>query len=412
MLYPNPQPASTLAPRMLPQGRHFVDDEDIDAVVRVLTSDRLTGGPATPSFEAALARTVGAHEAVACSSGGAALHLAIRALDLGPDDTVIVPAIAGVAAAGAARHAGAEVVFADVDADTGLMGPQHLQTAIGELPPTGKRALFNLHLAGQCAELQALEEVARAAGLLIVDDASQALGTEYRSRDGRWHKVGAGDHSDMTVFSFEAGDTVTMGAGGGLALNDVDLAGRIRRDREGGLERDPAKLNQPISRDLSGNIAPWAYELTLPGFDYRPSDIQAVLGTTQIKKLPGFVRERRSLVAHYDLALEAFWPIVRPLGRTPACLPAWHHYIVRVDFARAGLTRGELMRALGDNGIGTGVHYVPVARQPYYEQRYGVADLPGANAYYEATLTLPLFVGMCEDDIERVADALGELIAR
>lgn len=397
-------------PITLPYGRHFIDEDDIAAVTAVLRGDYLTTGPAVPAFEKALADYVGAKETVSCSSGTAALHLAALALGLGPGDTVIVPAITFLATANAARLVGAEVIFADVDPDTGLISPEQLQAAIAELPPTGKRALFNVHFAGQCADVEAIARIARAAGLRIVDDACHAIGTEYRTAVGAWHKIGSNAHCDLTCFSFHPVKTIAMGEGGAVSVNDLELAARMKRYRNHGAERDPAKLTQRFSRDVSGEPAPWAYEMHEPGFNYRASDIHCALGLSQLKKLPKFMRERRSLAALYDQLLEPLWPLVRPLGRRAAVIPAWHLYATHIDFARAGLTRSELMAELKRKGIGTQVHYIPVARQPYYTARYREQDLPGADSYYQSCLSLPLFVGMTEDDVARVVGALGEIV--
>jgi len=405
-----PQAANDSGPPLLPYGRHFIDEDDIEAVTRVLRGDYLTTGPAVPAFEAALANYVGAKEALACSSGTAALHLAALALGLGPGDTVIVPAITFLATANAARFVGAEIVFADVDPDTGLMTPEHLKAALADLPPTGKRALFNVHFSGQCEDVETLAKIAREARLAIVDDACHAIGTEYRTASGAWHKIGSNAHADLTCFSFHPVKTIAMGEGGAVSVNDAELAARIKRYRNHGAERDPAKLNEPFSRDLSGMPAPWAYEMTEPGYNYRASDIHCALGLSQLKKLPQFVRERRALAALYDKLLAPLWPAVRPLGQRGAVIPAWHLYVTHIDFAQTGLTRGELMATLRGKGIGTQVHYIPVARQPYYKSRYGEPDLPGADTYYQSCLSLPLFVGMTEDDVARVADALTDLV--
>ncbi|HXZ68508.1 MAG TPA: UDP-4-amino-4,6-dideoxy-N-acetyl-beta-L-altrosamine transaminase [Alphaproteobacteria bacterium] len=395
----------------LPYGRHFIDEDDINAVVSVLRGDYLTTGPAVPAFESALADYVGARETLSCSSGTAALHLAALALGLGQGDTVIVPAITFLATANAARFVGAEVLFADVDPDTGLMSPEHLRAAIAELPPTGKRALFNVHYAGQCEDVETISKIARAAGLMIVDDACHAIGTEYRTAAGTWHKIGSGAHADLTCFSFHPVKTIAMGEGGAVSVNDPELAARIKHYRNHGVERDPAKFTQAFSRDESGAPAPWAYEMHEPGFNYRASDIHCALGSSQLKKLPKFIRERRELAALYDKLLEPLWPIVRPIGRRGAVIPAWHLYAVLIDFARLGLTRAELMAALKEQGIGTQVHYIPVARQPYFAARYGHQDLPGADTYYQSCLSLPLFVGMTEDDIARIVNALAALVS-
>jgi UDP-4-amino-4,6-dideoxy-N-acetyl-beta-L-altrosamine transaminase len=395
---------------VLPYGRHFIGDDDIESVARVLRGEFLTTGPAVPAFEEALAEATGSAHAVAVSSGAAALHLAARALGLGPGDTVIVPTNTFVATANAARHTGAEVIFADVDPDTGLMTTDQLKAAISELPPTGKRALFNVHFAGQCENLEAIARISREANLKIVDDACHAIGAEYRTSTGRWHKIGSCAHADLSIFSFHPVKTIAMGEGGAITLNDPALAARIRRDRTHGLEKDPALLESSFARDVDGEKAPWAYELINPGYNYRASDIHCALGTSQLNKLSLFVRERRALAAAYEELLDPLWPIVRPLQRLTSVMPAWHLGVALIDFPRTGLTRRALMATLRDRGVGSQVHYIPVHRQPYFESRYGAQDLPGAETYYNSCLTLPLFVGMTHDDVQFIVETLANVI--
>ena len=391
----------------LPYGRHVIEDDDIAAVVDALRGDHLTTGPRVAEFEQALAAATGAKHAIACSNGTAALHLAARALNLGPGTTTIVPAITFLATANVVRLNGGDVVFADVDPDTGLMRSEDLTEALTRCPNGGANALFNVHLAGQCGDLSAIHALARHHRLRIVDDACHAIGTTYAGN----RRIGDNRYADLTCFSFHPVKTIAMGEGGAITLNNSSLAANIRRDRSHGLERDPAHLSASFSRDLDGAPAPWAYELLAPGYNYRASDIQCALAASQLKKLSAFIRERRNLMSLYERMLEPLWPVVRPVSRIAACLPAWHLSVALVDFARAGTTRSALMGKLKARGVGTQVHYIPVHRQPYYEGRYGAQDLPGAEVYYRNCLTLPLFVGMSEDDVARVCDALAELTA-
>jgi UDP-4-amino-4,6-dideoxy-N-acetyl-beta-L-altrosamine transaminase len=392
----------------LPYGRQTIDEADIAAVAEVLRGDWLTTGPAVDAFEAAFAKTVGAGFAVACSSGTAALHLAALALGLGRGDTAIVPAMTFVATANAARYVGAEVAFADVDPATGLMGPAELETALRRVPRGARaKAVFPVHLNGQCADPAGLKAIADANGLRIAEDACHALGATYD--DGV--PVGAARNADLAIFSFHPVKTVTMGEGGAVTGNDVALERRLRLLRNHGLTRDPdAFVQMRLAHDAGGAPNPWYYEMPEPGFNYRASDIACALGTSQLAKLSRFVARRRALAARYDGRLSSLAPLVRPIGRAPGCEPAWHLYVVLVDFAAAGRDRAAVMGALHRQGIGTQVHYLPVAWQPYYRARYGEADLPGAAAYYARCLSLPLYPAMTDGDVDRVVDALATAI--
>jgi UDP-4-amino-4,6-dideoxy-N-acetyl-beta-L-altrosamine transaminase len=396
----------------LPYGRQAVDEDDIAAVVAVLRGDWLTTGPATRAFEAALADRCATSHAIVCANGTAALHLACLALDIGPGDTVIVPAITFAATANAARLAGAEVIFADVDPDSGLMGPQELRAAIARAGAEGHRlkAVLPVHLAGQCAEMTEIAEIARARGLAIIDDACHALGTTYRRHDGAWVPIGGGHDSDLTVLSFHPVKTITSGEGGAVLTRDRRLAERLERLRGHGIVRDPAAFQDRDAGFEQSVANPWYYEMAELGLNYRLSDVNCALGFSQLRKLDRFAAMRRHLADLYDEWLADLAPVLRPVARNDACRPVWHLYSVLVDFVAAGLTRGQLARALAERDIRTQVHYIPVPRQPYYRQRYGEPDLPGADAYYRRTLSLPLFVGMDESDVERVAVALTDLL--
>ncbi|MBE9552601.1 MAG: UDP-4-amino-4,6-dideoxy-N-acetyl-beta-L-altrosamine transaminase, partial [Proteobacteria bacterium] len=339
------------------------------------------------AFEEALAGRVGAKHAVACSSGTAALHLAAAALDIGPDDKVIVPSMTFMATANAARYVGAEVVFADVDADSGLMREQDLTAALEKNPDA--TAVFPVHMRGQRADMNGISLLARERGMKVVEDACHALGTTHT--DGI---VGDCADSDATVFSFHPVKTIAMGEGGAITTNDADMAARLKRLRSHAIHTKP--------RDE----APWFHEMAELGFNYRASDIHCALGLSQLGKLDRFLDIRRRLVAVYDEALAGMAPILETTPRTSGENPGWHLYVVLIDFDALGMTRGAFMQQLKDRGIGSQVHYIPVHTQPYYRKRYGDVSLPGAEAYYARCLSLPLFTGMSEGDVERVADTL------
>ncbi|WP_339748839.1 UDP-4-amino-4,6-dideoxy-N-acetyl-beta-L-altrosamine transaminase [uncultured Maricaulis sp.] len=382
-----------MAKPFLPYGRQSIDDSDIEAVARVLRSDWLTTGPAVDAFEADFAATTGAQHAIACSNGTTALHLALAGLDVGPGDVCIVPAITFMATANAAVYCGADVVFADVDAATGLMTPETLQQAISRVSGARLRAVLPVHLAGQCEDMAAMREIASAAGAVIVEDACHALGTSWRGRP-----VGACEYSDVACFSFHPVKTIAAGEGGMVTTNDSALAARLRRLRSHGIERDPARMEQ-------GQDEPWWHEMQELGWNYRLCDVQAALARSQLHRLDVFAAKRKTLAASYD-GLLAGHKRVGALVRTPDCDPCLHLYPVRIDFAAAGMDRASVMQGLQAHGIGSQVHYIPVPSQPWYRRRYGDQTPPGAAAYYQQTLSLPLFTDMALGDPERVVAAL------
>ena len=397
----------------LPYGRQAIDEADIAAVVDVLKSDYLTTGPKVAAFEAALAAKLGARFAISNSSGTAALHLACLALGLGPGDAAIVPAITFLATANAVRMVGASVVFADVDPDNGLMRPEDLDEAFGRAAAAGLqvRAVFPVHLAGQCADMAGLSELAKRHSCAIVEDACHAIGAYHACGDGSAAAVGSCRLSDMAVLSFHPVKTVAAGEGGAVTTNDPALAKRLERLRSHGIVRDAEDFElAELAFDQAGNANPWYYEMPEIGWNYRLSDIHAALALSQFDRLDHFVEERRALAHRYDDLIGPLGNTVQPIRRSRFSMPAWHLYCVLIDFEGAGIERAQVMNRLRAQGIGTQVHYIPVHRQPYYAQLNRGLVLAGADEYYRRTLSLPLFVGMSQADVKRIVGALSDVV--
>ncbi len=376
----------------LAYGRQTIEDDDIEAVAAALRSDFLTTGPRVDAFEAAFAEAVGARHAVACSNGTAALHLAMLALDVRPGEVVIVPSITFLATANCARYVGAEVIFADVDPTTGLMTPDTLAAALNQVGSRTLRAVLPVHLRGDVAELDRLETLAAQAGAVLVEDAPHALGSEAVFGNQR-ETVGDCRHSAMSTFSFHPVKTIATGEGGMITTNDPDLAVRLKAFRSHGMVR-------PADGD------PWWYEMPEPGFNYRLPDILCALGQSQLKKLPRFATQRQALAARYGEVLADLAPMVKLASRPDWSTPVLHLLVALIDFKAAGLSRRQVVDRLKAKGVGTQVHYIPVHTQPYYQARYGQLHLPGAEAWYEASLTLPLYPGMTPADVDHVAASL------
>jgi UDP-4-amino-4,6-dideoxy-N-acetyl-beta-L-altrosamine transaminase len=382
----------------LPYGRQTIEDDDVAAVAAALRADFLTTGPTVEAFETAFKQRVGAEHAIAVANGTATLHLAMLALGVGEGDVCIAPSVTFLATANCARYAGAEVVFADVDPDSGLMTPDTLAEALGRAGERRVKAVLPVHLRGDVCDLPALKAMAAAAGAVLVEDAPHALGSVGRF-DGASHPVGDGAYSAFASFSFHPVKTLATGEGGMLTTNDAALAARARSLRSHGMVR-PA------------GAEPWVYEMPELGFNYRIPDVLCALGISQLAKLDRFVARRRELTALYAERLAALAPTVK-LATSPAWSdPALHLLTVLIDFEAADTTRRAVVEALKARGIGSQVHYIPVHRQPYYRARYGVLDLPGADAWYARCLTLPLYPTMADGDVDRVVEALAGALGR
>ncbi|MFY0637921.1 UDP-4-amino-4,6-dideoxy-N-acetyl-beta-L-altrosamine transaminase [Maricaulis maris] len=386
-----------MADAFLPYGRQSIDDSDIEAVTAVLRGDWLTTGPSIDALEVAFAAMAGAEHAVACSNGTTALHLALAAEGIGPGDVCIVPAITFMATANAALYCGAEVVFADVDPDTGLMTPATLAEALAKAGDAA-RAVLPVHLAGQCEAMSKMADLAAKAGAVLVEDACHAVGSKWQGEP-----VGNCRFSRAATFSFHPVKTIAAGEGGMVTTNDAELARRMKSLRSHGIERDAGRHQRQAGE-------PWWHEMQALGWNYRLSDIQAALALSQLKRLDAFAARRQALAAAYDAALAGNHPGLEGLARTPDCDPCLHLYPVRIDFQGSGKSRAEVMTELVAKGVGSQVHYIPVCDQPFYIARYGEADVPGARRYYARTLSLPLFVGMADEDPARVVSVLSDVV--
>jgi UDP-4-amino-4,6-dideoxy-N-acetyl-beta-L-altrosamine transaminase len=398
----------------IPYGRHCIEEDDIAAVVAVLRSDHLTGGPVVEEFETAFAKRVGARHAVAVSSGTAGLHLASRALGLGAGMLVVVPTLTFLATANAPTYTGAKVVFADVDPNTGLLGPSELEEAL-ECADGEVKAVYPVHLNGQSVDMEAIKKICDSRGIRIIEDACHALGGEYRTVDGQWHSVGSCEHSDMAVFSMHPVKNIAMGEGGMVTTNDDQLAQTLRRLRNHGMIRGPeAFQNHEAAFDDEGNPNPWYYEMQELGYNYRASAIHCALGLSQLAKLDRFLAHRRNLAAAYDKALVPLAPAVRPIPRPEHSSSAWHLFVVSLNYSYFGITRSRLMRNLRRDGIGTQVHYFPLHRQPFFCVTKAESNLkPRADNYYSNCLSLPFFPDNTEEDVvARVVSGLVGIIKK
>lgn len=367
----------------LPYGRQWLDEEDIAAVVEVLRSDWLTTGPKVAEFEQTFADFVGAREAVAVSNGTAALHAAMYAIGIGPEDEVIVPAMTFAASANCVVFQGGTPVFVDVNPDTLLIDSAQVEAKI--TPCT--RAIIAVDYTGQPCDYDVLQAIADRHGLTLVADACHAVGGSYKGRP-------VGSLADLSTFSFHPVKHITTGEGGMITTDDPELARRMRIFRNHGITTDHRQREQQGS---------WFYEMVDLGYNYRLTDIQCALGMSQLCKLPGWVARRQEIAQRYDAAF-AEMPAVEPLGVRDDVSHAYHLYMIRLDVTRLQVTRAEVFAALRAEGIGVNVHYIPVHLHPYYRSRfgYGKGDLPNAESAYERILTLPIYPKMSEKDVEDV----------
>ena len=376
---------------MLPYGRQSISEEDIQAVAEVLRSDWLTTGPKVAEFEEALAARVGTKYAVAFSSGTAALHGAAFAAGLKPGDEAITSPLTFAATANCALYQGARPVFADVSSDTLNLDPDRLAERI--TPNT--RAVLPVDYAGHPADLDPILAMAERHGLIVIEDACHALGAEYYGRR-------TGSIAQMSVFSFHPVKHLATGEGGMVTTDRADLVESLRRFRNHGISSDARQ------RAASGQ---WHYEMVALGFNYRLTEIACALGLSQLKKLEANLARRREIAARYSTAFRNLPGVIIPSVRSEVN-PAWHLYPIRVNAGQSNMGRAQVFRALRAEDIGVTVHYIPVHLHPYYRERFGYCggEYPVAEAAYEQLISLPMFHGMTDDDVEDVAHAVEKVL--
>ena len=379
--------------KLLPYGHQWIDEEDIKAVSEILRADWITQGPKVAEFEKEFASYVGARYAVAVNSGTAALHATCFAAQIEKDDEVITTPITFAASANCVLYQGGTPVFADIDADTLNIDPVEIERKIIKRT----KALIPVDFTGLPVNLEEILQIARKNNLIVIEDASHALGATYKDR-----KIGS--ISDMTIFSFHPVKHITTGEGGMITTNNKEYYERLKLFRTHGITKDKDKL---LNYD-----GPWYYEMQELGYNYRLTDFQCALGISQLKKIDKFISRRREIVKKYNSEFKDMPEIKIPEINPTDSNPVWHIFMIQVNLERLKIDRREIFEALRAENIGVNVHYIPIHLQPYYQKRfdYHFGDFPKAEVYYSRAITLPLFPKMSDKDIDDVVAAVKKVI--
>lgn len=380
---------------MIPYGRQDISQEDIDSVIEVLKSDFLTQGPQVPAFEALIQDYCGVEHALAVNSGTSALHVACLALGVGPGDEVWTSPITYVASANCARYCGASVDFVDIDPRTYNLSVEALSAKLKQRKDAGSTlpsVVIPVHLCGQSCDMAAIKALGDEYGFRIIEDASHALGGRYRDRP-----VGDCRYSDITVFSFHPVKIITTAEGGATTTNSAELAQRMELFRNHGVTREESLMPGP-------SHGPWYYEQIELGYNYRMTDVQAALGSSQMKRLDANVSRRHELAERYDSAL-ATLPLQLPF-REAYSYSSFHLYVVLLDETRAA-ERRAVFESLRAQGIGVNVHYIPVHLQPFHrEPQRAAGSFPCAEDYYSRAISIPMFAALTHEQQDEVVAAL------
>jgi len=365
---------------MISYGRQQINQADIDAVLETLKSDFLTQGPMVPRFESSVAGYCGATHAVAVSNATAALHIACMALDVGPGDYVWTSPISFVASANCALYCDAMVDFVDINNETYNMDIECLKEKLEEAKSENKlpKVVIPVHLSGQSCEMAKIHDLAREYGFKVIEDASHAIGGKYLGTP-----IGDCRYSDISVFSFHPVKIITTGEGGMALCNSPELAERMRQLRSHGTVRGSDKLQQRRPDEI------WNYQQISLGFNYRLTDIQAALGVSQMARLDEFVAERHEVAQFYNHELDGL-TIDIPRQHVD-CHSSFHLYPIRIRLEESRMTQRQAYDALRAAGIGVNLHYIPIYRQPYFEEMGFVAGYcPEAECYFRETLSIPI----------------------
>ena len=390
---------------MLHYGRHWIDDDDIQAVVNLLKSGPLTQGPKVGELEGKFSEYVGAKFAVAVSNGTSALHIACLAAGIGPGHTVITSPNTFVASANCVIYAGGKPTFSDIDPVTLNIKPESVENECIRLGNV--KAIIPVHFAGLSCEMPKIWRIAQKVGAAIIEDACHALGGNYP--DGS--RIGSCRYSQMAVFSLHPVKSITSGEGGVVTTNDENLYRQLLRLRGHGINKLDDPFICPEEGYTDGKRNGWYYEMQQLGFNYRLSDIQCALAISQLDKLDKFIARRREIANIYDREFKALKQAKRTQvsGRNNS---ANHLYVLRVDYGAIGLSRNQLFELLAARDIGGHAHYIPVPIHPYYRTHHPVPleNYTQALAYYREALSLPIYPSMSDQDVSTVVKAVWELI--
>lgn len=389
---------------MIPYGKHDVKLREALKVAFQIRFRSLTQGSKINEFEKLVAEMVGAKYAVAVSSATAGLHIAMLALDLKNDSKIITSPISFVASSNSIIYAGHKPVFVDIDRDSLNLDLTLVGKKIKADPSI--HAVVPVHFAGLPCDMKKLSDFTQSRSLKIVEDAAHALGALYPSGE----KVGSCAYSDMTVFSFHPVKSITTGEGGMVTTNDYSLYKKLMRLRSHGINKLDDDFQNSILSRTSGVTNPWYYEMIELGFNFRLTEIQAVLGISQMKRLARFIDKRTKLVKNYRNLLE-FNSKIAPAQVCSINGSAHHIFPIRIKFSSGTKSRNEIMRNLKKHGIGSQVHYLPIPAHPYYtELGFSISEIPEAFAYYEEALTIPLFPSLKKREQKRIMRILEKSI--
>lgn len=394
---------------IIPYGKHFITNEDIDAVIEALKSDYLTQGPYIKEFEDNFAKYVGSKFAVAVSNGTAALHLCTLALGVKNGDKVITSPITFAASANCVRYCDGEVVFSDIDQLTYLLDIEKIQNLLENSPKGTYKGIIPVDFAGRAFDLESLKKLADEHNLWIIEDACHAPGGYFVDSQNIKQKCGNGNFADLAIFSFHPVKHIACGEGGMITTNNELLYNKLLELRSHGITRNNEKFLNSIEFATGSfndfNTYPgWYMEMQTLGFNYRITDFQAALGSSQLKRADNGLIRRKQIAEIYNRSFLGEKFIKRQSGIVNG--HAYHLYIIEVE------NRFELYNYLKENNIFAQVHYIPCHLMPYYRKLgWKESDMPHSEEYYKGCLSIPIYPSLSDENVYFVVDKIKEFYA-
>ena len=391
--------------RFLPYSKQHISNKDIKKVVEVLKSNFITQGPEITNFEKEFAKYVGSKYAVACATGTAALHISCLSLGINKKSRILTTGVTFVATANCAEYLGAKVNFVDIDKNTHCISVKNLEKKL----KNGQKVnlVIVVHMAGHSADMKRIFRLKRKYNFKLIEDSCHALGGSYEN-----YKVGSCKFSDISTFSFHPVKPITTGEGGMITTNNKKIYERLLLFRTHGIHKNPKKfINKKLGFEKKNQANRWYYEMTNLGYNYRITDIQAALGSSQLQRINAITSKRNKIAEFYNKEFKNYNGIVTP-PKQRNIIHAYHLYTLLIDFKKFKISKNYFMTRLAQEGVGSQVLYIPVFLQPYYKKKYNynIKNFPNSMSYYNKAVSIPIFDDITKKELNHVSQVIKKIL--
>ena len=382
---------------LIPYGKQKIFSSDLQEIKKALNSKFITNGEYVRKFENSFSKYTKAKYSVSCSSGTAAIDLALKSIDVKKNDNIIIPSVNFIAAANMAKLLGANIFLADVDKFTGQMRPRDLLQCIKFHKIKKIKAFFIMHNGGNANFIEEFYKIKKKFKTIIIEDACHALGAKYSIKKNL--KVGGCKYVDLATFSFHPLKTITTGEGGMVTTNNINFFKKLKIYRNHGI----------IRKKTTKKKYSWSYKVVDAGHNYRLSDINCALGYSQLKKIDKIIKKRKQIADLYNKELRDLEGLIKTPDTPTDHLSAWHLYIININFDRLKINRETLIQKLYKQNIITQVHYIPTFNQPIYK-KFSKRKFKNAKKYFESCLSLPIFYDLSGLAVKKIVKKLKNIL--